>query len=75
MGKGVHNGTGRWGDRGVVIKRAGNQRTKGDRDLFNRHLLCICCVPGTVIDTGDTTVDERDRSLPFGESIPVGETR
>lgn len=71
----IHDGTGGWGGRGIVIKRAGNQRTEGDRDLFNRHLLCVSCVPGTVVDTGDTAVDERDTFLPFGESIPVGETR
>lgn len=75
MGRGIHNGTGGWGDGGVVIKRAGNQRTEEDRDLFNRHLLCVCCVAGTVVDIGDTAVNKRDRSLSFGESIPMGETK
>lgn len=30
---------------------------------------------GTVVDIGDTVVNKRDRSLSFGESIPMGETR
>lgn len=37
--------------------------------FFNRHLLCVYCVVGT----GDTAVDEKDRSLPSQREHSSGE--
>lgn len=48
---------------------AGNQKPDGDRDSFNRHLLCVYCVVGA----GDTAVDEKDRSLPSQREHPSRE--